>query len=156
MNIELTATVESTAWVYDSAWVGGSAWVGDSAWVYDSARVYGSARVGGSAQVYGSARVGLNARIKKTADYITFGPIGSRNSTLTAWRDVGGIGVDTGCFTGLLHEFEKRVAAHPDKACRDEYAAAIALIRLRAAAWEPITDDERPDKPTVAESQEEA
>jgi len=144
-----SARVFGSAWVFGSARVSGSALVSGSAWVSDSARVYGSAPVSGSALVCGSAHVsgsalvGLHARIRNTRHHLVIGPIGSRDDMLTAWRDRDGIGVSTGCFTGLIDEFESKV--DEKHGASHEYHDAIALIRRRAATWEPITDDERRD-----------
>ena len=116
--------------------------------VYGSARVCGSAMVYGSAMVCGSARVCLAARITNSRDYIAIGPIGSReSSTLTAWRDVAGIGINTGCFSGTIAEFEKKLRSTHEKGSvhRHEYEAALALVRLRAKEWKPITKAEKSD-----------
>ena len=122
-----------------------SARVCGSALVCGSARVCDSARVCGSALVCGSARVAMMARITKSSDYICFTSIGSREgNTLTAWRDVCGIGVNCGCFTGTLKEFEKRVKeTHGNNEHGREYRLAIKLIKERAKRWKPITKAER-------------
>jgi hypothetical protein len=88
----------------------------------------------------------MRARISKTEHVITIGGIGSEAATLTAWRDVCGIGVNRGCFTGTLDEFEARVKwTHGDNEHAQEYAVAIALIRKRAERWEPLTEEEKAD-----------
>ncbi|MDE7390189.1 MAG: hypothetical protein K2M82_04530 [Lachnospiraceae bacterium] len=79
-------------------WVHGNARVCDNAEVYSNARVYGNAEVHGDAEVYGNARVcgdaevygnalvREKANIQSTADYITVGPIGSRDDFTTFYR----------------------------------------------------------------------
>lgn len=116
-----SAKVFGSAMVYDSAKVGDSAWVYDSAWVCDSARVGGSTIVRGSAQV------------ESDCDYITVGPIGSRNDYTTFYRDSSNnICVACGCFTGTIDEFYAAVKnKHGYNEHARAYLAAINLAKTR-------------------------
>ena len=69
--------------------------------------------------------------------YISIGPIGSRYSYLWArWEDKG-YTVHTGCFQGTLSEFESKVEeTHNTGIHREEYLAAIALLKIRAKETE--------------------
>ena len=112
-------------------------------WVYENALVCGKARVGGNARVHGSARVCENAwvygnaaitwcmHIQKTRDYLTVGPVGSRNDFTTFAKDQNGnVAVSCGCFYGTLDEFSEKVGAtHGNNNFGVEYRAAIELAK---------------------------
>jgi len=77
--------------------------------------------VSGAARVYGDAH------------WLSVGPLGSRQSTLTVTIDAQiGLRLTTGCFSGSIAEFEAAVTAtHGDNEHAIHYRAAIALIRAR-------------------------
>lgn len=146
------AMVVGNVQITDRSRVGGSSLlegqvhIAEDAVVTGNTWIFGSARIKGMARVDGLARIGLNARIFRTDHYITIGPIGSQSVTLTAWRDRDGIGIGDDFTAGLIDEFEQQIInTYGDTQHGLEYAAAIALIRARAASWEPITDKERAD-----------
>ena len=129
------ARVFGDAWVHGDAWVSGNARVSGNAQVYDNAWVHGNARVSGNAQVHGDAWVSGNAWVSGDAwvsgeyDFITIGPIGSRNDITTFYRlKQGGIGVKCGCFNGTIEEFE--AAAHETHAGNEHEKAYMAAIRM--------------------------
>lgn len=155
-NVYNKAIVCDHAWVTDCANVSGRAIIKDEAVVLDRASVEGKAligrcsRVGGDITVSGEAEILTkstvkflyidayirgNARILSKKDVITIGPIGSRASTLTAYRSlkpyVEGIEVSTGCFNGPLKAFEYQVfERHRDNYVNlEQYRAAIAFIK---------------------------
>ena len=131
------AWVTGNAQVYGSARVYGDALVFENAWVYGNAQVYGSARVYGNALVFENARVHGNAvitgcmHIQKTRDYLTVGPVGSRNDFTTFAKDQNGnVAVSCGCFYGTLDEFSEKVGAtHENSKFGVEYRAAIELAK---------------------------
>jgi len=86
-------------------------------WLDDWARLDQS----GAARVYGDAH------------WLSVGPLGSRQSTLTVTIDAQiGLRLTTGCFSGSIAEFEAAVTAtHGDNEHAIHYRAAIALIRAR-------------------------
>lgn len=91
----------------------GNAWVGDNACVYDNARVCG------------------NAYITGTGDYLTVGPIGSRDKTTTFYRTEDDVKVTCGCFRGALDEFAEAVKqTHGGTFYEKEYNAAIELAKV--------------------------
>lgn len=95
---------EGNAWVYGDAWVFGNARVLGGARVYDNAWVSGNAEVSGDACVSGGAWVSDNA------DYLLIGPIGSRFSFTTFFKNKDkGITVSCGCFLGTIAEFRAKV-----------------------------------------------
>lgn len=155
-NVYNKAIVCDHAWVTDYANVCGMAIIKDEAVVLDRASVEGKAligrrsRVGGETTVSGEAEILTKstvkflyidayirgkARILSKKDVITIGPIGSRASTLTAYRSlkpyVEGIEVSTGCFNGPLKAFEYQVfERHRDNYVNlEQYRAAIAFIK---------------------------
>ena len=155
-NVYNKAIVCDHAWVTDCANVSGRAIIKDEAVVLDRASVEGKAligrcsRVGGDITVSGEAEILTkstvkflyidacirgSARILSKKDVITIGPIGSRASTLTAYRSlkpyVEGIEVSTGCFNGPLKAFEYQVfERHRDNYVNlEQYRAAIAFIK---------------------------
>ena len=131
------AQVFENARVYGNARVCGNALVTGNAQVYGNARVTGNARVCENARVYGNALVCENARvygrmhIQKTRDYLTVGPVGSRNDFTTFAKDQNGnVAVSCGCFYGTLDEFSEKVGAtHGNSNFGAEYRAAIELAK---------------------------
>lgn len=131
------AQVYGYAKIFDDARVFEDARVSDAAQVYSYAIVYGSARYGcarvhGSAQVHGDARISGNAQVVCTTDWLTVGPIGSRNGMTTFFRCTDGkIRVTCGCFYGDLDEFAKKVTqTHGNSKYALEYRAAIELAKV--------------------------
>lgn len=139
--------------------IGRDATVEGNAWVYGDARVYGSARVSGDAWVYGSARVSGYGDLTHTRHYLTVGPIGSEHRYVTVHRDYAGPAAETwghrvnaGCWSGTLDELAARIepgggngwADGEANRYRAEYAALIALARIRVAEWEaePVTAED--------------
>ena len=147
-------------WVYDEAKVYGEAKVYDNARVYGEALVYdkalvfgetqvsgetqvfGKAQISGKAQIYGEAqvlgttevyahtRLCSTALIQSTKDYITIGPIGSRNDYTTFAKSVNGdILVFCGCFSGSIRDFKKSVKKTHKilNKYRQEYLRAIKI-----------------------------
>lgn len=116
---------------FGACWVYGDAQVYGSAQVYGDAQIYGSAMVCENAQVYGNAKVYGRMHIQKTRDYLTFGPVGSRNDFTTFAKDQNGnVAVSCGCFYGTLDEFSEKVGAtHGNNNFGVEYRAAIELAK---------------------------
>ena len=114
-----------TCWVYRDAQVYGDARVCENALVSGNARVYGDA------QVYGDATITRCMHIQKTRDYLTVGPVGSRNDFTTFAKDQNGnVAVSCGCFYGTLDEFSEKVGAtHENSKFGVEYRAAIELAK---------------------------
>ena len=110
----------------------GDAWVSGDARVAGNARVYGNAWVSGDARVSGNARVYGNARVSSDADWLTIGPIGSRNAFITFTNTKGGIYVACGCFWGTLESFREQVQkTHGDSEHGKAYLAAIEIAKCR-------------------------
>jgi hypothetical protein len=105
--------------VYEQAQVSGDAQVYDRAWVFGDAWVSGNARLAGKARVFA------------TEHFLCVGPLGSRKTTLTAYRAVGGIGCSTGCFSGPFAVFHRRVLeTYPSGHMhREAYLCAIEFIK---------------------------
>lgn len=64
-------------------------------------------------------------------DHLVIGPIGSRYDYLTVTFKPE-VRITTGCFSGTLADFETELSEAPRSQTRDEYAAAIGLIRAAA------------------------
>jgi len=138
-----TCWIYHNAQVYDNARVSGHALVYGNALVYSNAQVYGSAQVYDSARVYDNARVSDYARvsgnariysgtIKSTNDYMTIGPIGSRDAFTTFFKDEDKIMVSCGCFNGTIQEFETQVKEiHQDNKFAKQYLSAILCCKTR-------------------------
>ena len=94
-------------------------------WVYENAKVYGNALVYGNAQVEG------HMHIQKTRDYLTVGPVGSRNDFTTFAKDQNGnVAVSCGCFYGTFDKFFEKVGkTHGNSKFGVEYRAAIELAK---------------------------
>ena len=109
----------------------GACWVYGDAQVCGNAVVYGNARVCENAVVYGNAAITWCMHIQKTRDYLTVGPVGSRNDFTTFAKDQNGnVAVSCGCFYGTLDEFYEKVGAtHGNNNFGVEYRAAIELAK---------------------------
>ena len=93
------ARIYDDAMVYDNCWIYGNAIIsGDArvcgfaevfgnARVYDNAMVCRTAKVYGHTKVFGNTKLSNNAYISNSNDYITIGPIGSRNDYTTFYLD---------------------------------------------------------------------
>ena len=127
------ARVYGNAQVFGTAQVFGDACVSDDAQVFGNARVFGTAqvfdnaKVSGNAWVHGNARISKSVHIIKTSDYITIGPIGSRNAFLTIIKKDNY--VSTGCFSGTKEEFLDQVEkTHGDNEFAKAYQKAITYV----------------------------
>ena len=125
-------------------------YIAATAKVYDRAQVYGQAEVYGQALVYGQGD------IASTRHYLTVGPVGSEDRTVTVHRHYDGPGstvwghlVVAGCWQGMLDELAARIAADRTHGWREDvsrwradYESLIAFARPRVAEWvaEPLTD----------------
>jgi len=70
--------------------------------------------------------------------YFSIGGIGSRQDYLTLWMTDAGNVFKTGCFTGLLDEFEASIKkTHGENNHAKEYAAAIAMCKAHIEIWTP-------------------
>jgi len=80
-----------------------------------------------------------DAKLLGTRPLLLIGPIGSRCAYLTAYLTDAGIRIRAGCWFGTDTEFEARVLVEHAKAPqhRDEYLAALTLIRVHAQQWTP-------------------
>ena len=135
-----------------TAYIAATAKVSDQATVYDQARVYGRAEVYGQARVYGQGD------IASTRHYLTVGPVGSEDRTVTVHRHYDGPGstvwghlVVAGCWQGMLDELAARIASDRTHGWREDvsrwradYESLIAFARPRVAEWvaEPLTEED--------------
>jgi uncharacterized protein YjbI with pentapeptide repeats len=64
------------------------------------------------------------------------GPIGSRDSYLTAFVTDAGLRIQTGCFFGTVDEFKASLQkTHGNNKYAQEYLAALNLIQIHAKLW---------------------
>ena len=114
-----------------------------NAWVSGDARVYGNAEISGNAEIYG------NARVSGRNHYLTVGPIGSRDDTITFFRTKAlTIAVKIGCFTGTIDEFILKVKeTHTENDHAKAYilAAEIAKLRIDLAPGEATNPSHDPE-----------
>ena len=106
----------------------------------DGASLYRASLDGASldgASLDGASLVG--AKLVGQRPVLLIGPIGSRCAYLTAYLTDAGIRIRAGCWFGTDTEFEARVLVEHAKAPqhRDEYLAALTLIRVHAQQWTP-------------------
>ena len=101
--------------------------------VSGNAWVSGDARVSGDAWVYGNAQVSGNAWVYGNAHYLTMGPIGSRDDTITFFRTKElHISVKIGCFRGTVDEFILKVKeTHAENPHAKAYLLAAEIAKLR-------------------------
>ena len=101
-------------------------------WVFDNGEVSGNGRVSGNGEVSSNARIGVNAYISSPRSYFVQGPIGSRDDFLTCYLDKDKkIYAVTGCFSGTLEEFEKKVKeTHGSNKHAKQYLKAAEMARV--------------------------
>lgn len=101
-------------------------------WVFDNGEVSGNGRVSGNGEVSSNARIGVNAYISSPRSYFVQGPIGSRDDFLTCYLDKDKkIYAVTGCFSGTLEEFEKKVKeTHGSNKHAKQYLKAAEAARV--------------------------
>lgn len=104
-----------------------------NAWVFGDAKVFGDAWVHGNAEVSGDAEISGNAEVYERNHILVVGPIGSRNSYTTFFRNSdNGISVSCGCFLGTLDDFLSKVkSTHRDSRHAIIYKAAADLAELQ-------------------------
>lgn len=138
-----TVLINDHAWVFGNAKVSQDAHICGNACVFENAKVRGDAQVGDYARIYGDAiidgqsfifgkpLIAENAKVGKTTDYLTIGPIGSRDDITTFFRNQkGGIGVKCGCFYGTMAEFAEKVnKTHGDSKHGQVYRLAIEVAK---------------------------
>lgn len=92
----------------------------------------GNCWVFGDGRVFGNARIGVNAYISSPRSYFVQGPIGSRDDFLTYYLDKDKkIYAVTGCFSGTLEEFEKKVKeTHGSNKHAKQYLKAAEMARV--------------------------
>lgn len=98
-----------------------------NAWVYGDAEVYGNAKVCGDAEVLQGSHL------------LVIGPIGSRNSFTTFFRDKDNeIVVRCGCFLGKIDKFlEKVKETHGDSRYAFVYRAAVEVAKAHIESLTP-------------------
>ena len=111
---------DGDCWISSNGEVFGDGWVSGDGEVYDNGRIFGN------------ARIGVNAYISSPRSYFVQGPIGSRDDFLTCYLDKDKkIYAVTGCFSGTLEEFEKKVKeTHGSNKHAKQYLKAAEAARV--------------------------
>ena len=133
------AVVSGSARVFGGAMVSGEALIREkarvsgAALVSGSAIVSGSARVGGGAVVHGSAVVSGSARVFSSAQYLTVGPIGCPENTITFSNSAKRKIMVSYCgFRGDIDQFVAHIkATHGDSKHTRAYLAAVELAKIQ-------------------------
>ena len=122
----------NNAKVYGISYICCNVIVRDNAKCYGNSVICDNSIVCGYARVRGNAVISGDSFIKKTRDYLTVGPVGSRNGTTTFTRDKeSNIVVTCGCFHGTIDEFEEAVnKTHGNNLFAKEYRAVIELAKI--------------------------
>lgn len=109
----------------------GGAWVYDNAKVLDGAAIHGEAKVFGDVEVSGQASLSKNAMVLDSHHLLVVGPIGSRNSYTTFFRNMDkDIFVNCGCFCGNIDEFLLKVfETHGENRYAMEYKAVAEAAK---------------------------
>lgn len=125
------ARVDGYTWIYGNALVYGNAHIYGNAWVSGHAEISGCAQVCGNVRVYNNAQIDGNVLINSNRDFISIGPIGSRNDSTTFFKNVAGnVCVKCGCFLGTVDEFLAAVQkTHGDNWFGREYRIATELAK---------------------------
>ena len=123
---------DGDCWIFDNGRVFDNGWVFGDGKVFGNGEVYGNGRVSGNGKVFGNAKIGFNAYISSPRSYFVQGPIGSRDDFLTCYLDKDKkIYAVTGCFSGTLEEFEKKVKeTHGSNKHAKQYLKAAEAARV--------------------------
>ena len=126
------AKVYGNAEVCDNAKVWDNAEIWGNAEVCDNAEIWGNAEVRDDAKVYGDAEVCGDAKVSTGNHLLVIGPIGSRNSFTTFFRDKEDeITVKCGCFIGKIDKFIGKVQkTHSDNRNALVYRAAVEVAKI--------------------------
>lgn len=128
------SSVYGNARVCENASIYNNSSVRENACVFGNSLVCDNSVICGNAKLYGISYICCNGDsfIKKTRDYLTVGPIGSRDGTTTFTRDKeNNIVVTCGCFYGTVDEFEEAVnKTHVNNLFAKEYRAVIELAKI--------------------------
>lgn len=144
-EIRDNARVYGYAEICDNAEIFGNARVYGDAKVYDYAQIHGNAeicenaKVYGDAEIFGNAEVCGNAEILQTNHLLVIGPIGSRSTFTTFFRDKDNeISVRCGCFLGKVNRFlEKVQQTHGESRYALVYRAAAEVAKIEIdLEWE--------------------
>lgn len=123
--------------------------------VHGSSRVQ-HARVTGYVEVLGMAHIGQRADLASNRHYLTMGPVGSENRTVTAYRTLvtPSLGqepfwtamVRAGCFVNTIERFVERIEdpgeawPYTEDAARNrwqaDYRAFAEAVQARVAQWQ--------------------
>ena len=124
--------ISSNGKVFDNGEVSGNGRIFGNSWVYGNGRVFGDGEVSGNGRIFGNAKIGFNAYISSPRSYFVQGPIGSRDDFLTCYLDKDKkIYAVTGCFSGTLEEFEKKVKeTHGSNKHAKQYLKAAEAARV--------------------------
>lgn len=135
---------DGDCWISSNGEVSGNGKVSGNGRVFGNGRVYGNGRVSDDGWVsddgrvsddgwvFGNAKIGFNAYISSPRSYFVQGPIGSRDDFLTCYLDKDKkIYAVTGCFSGTLEEFEKKVKeTHGSNKHAKQYLKAAEAARV--------------------------
>lgn len=110
----------------------GDCWISSNGEVSGNGRIFGDGWVSDDGWVFGNAKIGFNAYISSPRSYFVQGPIGSRDDFLTCYLDKDKkIYAVTGCFSGTLEEFEKKVKeTHGSNKHAKQYLKAAEAARV--------------------------
>ena len=131
--------VMNKADVYGDVYIYDDVKVRDSAWVYGVTEIHGTVSIEDSSEVRNCFISGdnidiignavINKDIDNEDNYITIGPIGSRDDITTFINTDEGIYVNCGCFSDTIEEFRNEVIKkHRDNRHAKDYLAAIEFV----------------------------
>ena len=152
IQIHPTATIGEGVYIGARVYIGEGASIGERATIGEGASIREGASIGEGASIRECATICERATIGEGVyigeratileevqllsqyDCVTIGGLGSREATLTAYRNKKTIFINTGCFAGSLNRFLARVAqTHRGNEHERQYRMAVAYIKTRFA-----------------------
>ena len=111
-----TGSATSHCEIYGDALVCGYSKIRGTAKIYGCAKIYDTSKILANAEVFGhvsivqSTTIGVDGKISSTEDYVTIGPIGSRDGYTTVYKTYkGDVRIQCGCFNGTIRDFISKV-----------------------------------------------
>ena len=111
--------------------------IGNRVTIGDYVRIGNDVKIGNRVRIGNDVVIPNAANIQLQYDLVTINNLGSRNAPLSAVKIKDIIHVATGCFSGTIDEFEKRVKeVHEESEHGTAYRNAINYVKLHFSSHE--------------------
>lgn len=138
VEINNNVRINKGAYINDGVYLGKgvhineNVYIGSGAYICNRVSLNEGVHIGRCVHIDACVSIQANTEIASVRDYVSLSRIGSRCSNLAIYKSRGVIYFSTGCFSGTIEEFAKKVAMKP-KDCpnRHDYEAAIVFAKAK-------------------------